>query len=96
MIKPFISICIITKNEEPFLLKTLEYLSKQSYWKENFEIIIVDWNSKDNTIKSADEFLNKEWIKHTIVNEKEYEKNDTFGLHGSRPGEEGFGQKGRP
>ncbi len=73
MAKPLISICIITKDEEKHLLKTLEYLSKQTYWKENFEIIIVDWNSKDNTIKSADEFLTKEWIVHTIVNEKKYE-----------------------
>ncbi|MCR5412456.1 MAG: glycosyltransferase [Patescibacteria group bacterium] len=60
MSKPFISICIITKDEEKNLLKTLEYLNKQSYGKEHFEIIIVDGNSKDNTIKSADEFLNKE------------------------------------
>jgi len=71
--KDFISICIITKNEEIYLLKTLEYLSKQTYWKENFEIIIVDGNSNDNTIKSTDEFLRKEWIRHTIVNEKKYE-----------------------
>lgn len=72
MEKDFISICIITKNEETLLLKTLEYLSKQTYWKKNFEIIIVDGNSTDNTISSSDEFLKKEWINHTIVNEKEY------------------------
>ena len=73
MNKDFISICIITKDEEKHLLKTLEYLSKQSYWKENFEIIIVDGNSKDNTIKSSDKFLTEQGIEHTIVNEKKYE-----------------------
>jgi glycosyltransferase involved in cell wall biosynthesis len=29
--KDFISICIITKDEEKNLLKTLEYLTEQSY-----------------------------------------------------------------
>jgi hypothetical protein len=31
MKKDFLSVCIITKDEEKHLLKTLEYLSKQSY-----------------------------------------------------------------
>jgi len=73
MNKDFISVCIITKDEEKNLLQTLGYLSQQSYWKENFEIIIVDGNSKDNTIKSADAFLKEKGIEHTIVNEKKYE-----------------------
>ncbi len=72
MKKDFISICIITKNEEKKLLKTLQYLIKQSYGKDNFEIIIVDWNSKDDTIKNTKQILTKNNIQHTVVNEKEY------------------------
>lgn len=72
MKKDFISICIITRNEEKHILKTLEHLVNQSYWKENFEIIIVDWNSSDNTIKATTEFLKKNKIQHTVVNEKTY------------------------
>lgn len=72
MQKDFISVCIITRNEEKHILKTLEYLANQSYWKENFEIIIVDGNSKDNTIKTTTEFLLKNKIQHKVVNEKNH------------------------
>lgn len=72
MDKDFISICIITRNEEKYLLKTLEYLEKQTYGKENFEVIIVDWDSKDNTIQSSKNFLTKCGIAHKIINEKDY------------------------
>jgi len=71
--KDFISICIITRNEEKHIIKTLGHLINQSYWKENFEIIIVDWNSKDNTIKATTEFLEKNEIQHKVVNEKNYQ-----------------------
>lgn len=73
MNKPFISICIITRNEEKNLLKTLEYLSKQTYGKENFEIIIVDWNSNDNTVNKAEKFLTEQQINHKIISEKDCE-----------------------
>lgn len=72
MKKDFISICIITRNEEKYLLKTLEYLVDQTYGKENFEIIIVDWDSKDNTIQSSKAFLTKHGIAHKVINEKDY------------------------
>lgn len=72
MQKDFISVCIITKDEEPHLLQTLKYLVNQTYGKENFEIVIVDGNSKDNTIAAASVFLEKEKMHYTIVNEKEH------------------------
>jgi len=72
MKKDFISVCIITMNEEKHLLQTLAHLVKQSYGKENFEIVIVDGNSKDNTVKSSKDFLTKHGIAHKIINEKGY------------------------
>jgi glycosyltransferase involved in cell wall biosynthesis len=72
MKKDFISLCIITKDEEKYLLKTLNYLINQSYGKENFEIIIVDGNSKDNTIETTKTFLSQNTIDHKVVNEKDH------------------------
>lgn len=72
MSQPFVSVCIITKNEEKNLLKTLESVIKQTYNKESFEIIVVDGDSKDKTIAWADALLTQAGVKHLIVNEKEY------------------------
>jgi len=55
--KPFFSIVIPTLNEEIYLPKLLTCLAKQTY--RDFEVIIVDGNSKDSTILKADSFKNK-------------------------------------
>ena len=73
MKKDLITVCIITKDDEKYILQTLKWLANQSYWKENFEIIIVDWNSKDKTVRIAEKFLTEQWISHKIINEKDYE-----------------------
>ncbi len=59
------SIIIRTKNEEDWIGHCLEAISNQSY--KNFEIIIVDNQSSDNTIKIAKSFLVKK-----IVSIKKY------------------------
>ena len=46
---PLVSVIIRTKNEERWLQQCLEKIYQQSY--RNFEIIIVDNESKDKTIK---------------------------------------------
>lgn len=46
-----LSIVIITLNEEKYISQTLECLSRQSF--QNFELIIVDSDSDDNTEKVA-------------------------------------------
>ena len=48
--KPLVSIIIVTLNREKELLKCLESLNQQTY--QNYEVIILDNNSNDNTIKS--------------------------------------------
>lgn len=52
--KPFFSIVIPTLNEEKYLPLLLEDLSNQTY--SNFEVIHVDGNSEDDTIKNASTF----------------------------------------
>jgi len=52
--KPFISVVIPTINEEKYLRRPLESLSKQTY--KNFEIIVADGNSVDNTVKIARQY----------------------------------------
>ncbi len=51
---PFFSIVIPTLNEENYLPKLLRALQAQK--EKNFEILIVDARSKDNTKKVVDEF----------------------------------------
>jgi len=49
--KPLVSIIIPTKNSVAFLDNCLKSIKKQSY--KNIELIVVDSNSTDNTIKIA-------------------------------------------
>ena len=49
-----VSIIIRTKNEERWLEQCLKKIFNQSY--SNFEVIIIDNNSKDRTIKKAKKF----------------------------------------
>ena len=52
-----VSIIIRTKNEERWLEQCLKKIFNQSY--SNFEVIIIDNNSKDRTIKNAKKFPEK-------------------------------------
>ncbi|MDQ5951564.1 MAG: hypothetical protein QG639_845 [Patescibacteria group bacterium] len=54
---PFFSIVIPTLNEEKYLPKLLKDLSSQTF--ENFEVIVVDGNSEDTTVKKATTFKKK-------------------------------------
>ena len=55
--KPFFSIVIPTLNEAKYLPHLLEDLSKQTY--QDFEVIIVDGKSNDQTISRAISFKSK-------------------------------------
>lgn len=57
MAKPFFSIIIPTLNEELYLPRLLQNLSKQTL--RNFEVIIVDGESEDNTVRLAKQFIDK-------------------------------------
>lgn len=53
---PRVSICIPCYNEEETVVKTLRSLSKLSYPKDKFELLVVDDGSRDKTIKKAEAF----------------------------------------
>ena len=55
--KPKISIIIRTKNEERWIEICLQKIYEQK--EKNFEVIIVDNNSKDKTVIKAKNFLLK-------------------------------------
>lgn len=64
IIKPTdtVSIILTTYNEEKYIGKTLESIYNQSIIKsypEYFEVIVIDGNSKDNTVKIAKQYTNK-------------------------------------
>ena len=55
IIEQKISVVIAAKNEEKNLPALIEALSKQNYNKDNYEVIIVDDSSTDNTFNIANE-----------------------------------------
>lgn len=75
MQKTFFSIIIPTLNEEKFLPGILKNLSKQK--EKNFEVIIVDGLSIDETKKAAEEFNKQLSIKFFSVNKQNvsYQRN---------------------
>ncbi len=56
---PLISIIITTKNEEKNIENCLKSIKLQSYPQEKIEIIVVDNNSIDKTVKLAKNYTNK-------------------------------------
>lgn len=65
---PKISVCILTHNSQETIVECLESVSKTDY--PNFEIIVVDDNSKDKTIKIIKNFEKKISIELIQINEK--------------------------
>ncbi|MBX4205909.1 glycosyltransferase [Candidatus Microgenomates bacterium] len=57
MERPYFSIIIPCLNEEKYLPKLLNNLTKQSF--SDFEVIVVDGNSSDKTVKEANKFKKK-------------------------------------
>lgn len=53
---PFITVVIAAFNEEEYLPRCLESLSKQTYPKDRFEVTVVDNNSTDKTAQIAKKF----------------------------------------
>ncbi len=48
---PFVSVIIPFRNEEKNILKSLQSITSQNYDKDKYEVIYVDDNSEDETIK---------------------------------------------
>lgn len=54
--KPFISVVVAAFNEEKYLPLCLASLKAQTFSKDDYEVIVVDNNSTDNTVKIAKNF----------------------------------------
>lgn len=60
-----VSVVVIAYNSEKTILETLDSIEKQTY--KNFEVIICDDSSQDNTIKICTEWKTKQRIKNVII-----------------------------
>tara|TARA_B100001123_G_C15234645_1_gene996643 strand:- start:798 stop:1583 length:786 start_codon:yes stop_codon:yes gene_type:complete len=59
---PFFSIITVVKNDEKYILKTISSISNQTY--KNYEYIIIDGLSKDNTVNKI--LLMKKYINRLV------------------------------
>lgn len=67
---PLVSFIVTSYNYEKFILKTLESIKSQSY--KNYEIIIVDDKSKDNSIEIINKFINENQnLRITLIEQSE-------------------------
>lgn len=66
--KPFVSVIIPSYNHANFLQERIQSILNQTYT--NFEVIILDDKSTDNSIKIIREFYKDPHISNIIVNEK--------------------------
>lgn len=71
MEKIFFSVIIPTYNRAEFIINTLESVFNQKF--KNYEVIIVDNLSTDNTLEVLDYYLQNNKIK-LIVNDRNYER----------------------
>lgn len=66
---PLISIICICWNHEKYIFQCLNSILSQSY--PNLEIIFIDNNSTDNSVKEAQKILSKSIKKYTVIERKE-------------------------
>lgn len=57
--KPFVSVLLVTRNEQDYIEKALSSLIKQTYPKEYYEIIVIDGESTDDTLKIVAKLIEK-------------------------------------
>ena len=80
---PFVSIIIPARNEQDNIEKCLVSLIKQNYPTTKFEIIVVDDNSTDNTLKRIKKIQQK-YPRLKIIELKDKPDNWTGKKHGHR------------
>lgn len=64
---PLVSVIIAVKNGEKYLTTAIESVLKQTYKNKNYEIIVIDGNSTDNTSKIAQSYCQ---IRYFLQNSK--------------------------
>ncbi len=62
-----ITMLIVTRNSSKYIKSSIESLIKQGYKKEEYEIIIVDGMSDDDTVEIAKNYLNSQNINYKII-----------------------------
>ncbi|MBP8688876.1 glycosyltransferase family 2 protein [Patescibacteria group bacterium] len=66
--KPIISVIVPVYNVEKYILDLLKSLSAQTF--KNFELILVNDGTKDNSIAIAENYLKKTAINYKIINQE--------------------------
>lgn len=81
-----VSMLIIVRNAESYIVKSIDSLINQGLKKDEYEIIIVDGLSSDNTIKIAKKYLEKNNINYRILenNKKTLASGWNIGLKASK------------
>jgi cellulose synthase/poly-beta-1,6-N-acetylglucosamine synthase-like glycosyltransferase len=67
-----VTVGIVARNEEDYISQTIESLINQDFIHEEFEIVLVDGNSEDNTREIAREILENSDISYKVLNEKDF------------------------
>jgi len=62
-----VSMLIVVRNAESFIVKSIKSLVNQDFDKKNYEIIIVDGLSTDDTLIVAEKYLNENSINYKIL-----------------------------
>ena len=65
MQEKLVSIIMPVHNSEKYIKQALESVKKQIY--QNYEIIIIDDGSNDNTVKLVNEYIKKENVKNLKI-----------------------------
>jgi biofilm PGA synthesis N-glycosyltransferase PgaC len=66
---PFLSIVVSVRNEEENVERFVDEIKKQTYPKNNFELIVIDDFSVDNTLPSFKLNLEKSGLNYKIINQ---------------------------
>ncbi len=69
----FISIVLSARNEEKTIAQCIQQFIKQKFPIENFEIILIDDASEDNTIAIATNLLEKSTISYQLIKESKHQ-----------------------
>jgi cellulose synthase/poly-beta-1,6-N-acetylglucosamine synthase-like glycosyltransferase len=72
-----ISIIVPVRNEVRNIIKLLQYIDNQDYRKRNFELIIVNDSSEDNTVSVIEDFKRTSDLNINIIDLKERSNNSS-------------------
>lgn len=65
-----VSMIVVVRNAEDYIIKSISSLIKQGFKEDEYEIIIVDGLSSDNTVSIARKYLDENKINYQILDNK--------------------------